>query len=66
MSTVFAFVLQFVMVKTSIPLIRTLGVPSMMSNYATVVLVGAVILYCIMPETKNSTLQEAGDKLREA
>lgn len=65
MSTVCAFFLQFGMVKTSIPLIHSLGVPFVMSTYAAVVLVGSIILYFVMPETKNSTLQEAGDKLRK-
>lgn len=65
MSTVFAFFLQFIMVKTSISLFSSLGVSLTISIYAVVVLVGSIILYFVMPETKNDTLQEAGDKLRE-
>lgn len=44
-------------------MIDKLGIPLTFSMYAVIVFVGSIILYFIMPETNNITLQQIEDKI---
>lgn len=60
---IYSFLVIFVVVKTGPLLFVSYGVAFTFSIYALVVLSGSIGLYFIMPETKDSTLQEIEDTM---
>lgn len=62
-TTIYAFVVIFVIVKTGPLMMEYVEIQFTFGVYAIVVLLGSAVLYFIMPETKNVTLQQVEDRL---
>uniref|UniRef100_A0A182IUY7 Major facilitator superfamily (MFS) profile domain-containing protein n=1 Tax=Anopheles atroparvus TaxID=41427 RepID=A0A182IUY7_ANOAO len=60
----FNFVCFFVVVKTGPTLFATVGVNGTFLVYGVISLLGTLLLYVILPETKNRTLQEIEEQFR--
>ncbi|XKL69229.1 hypothetical protein PGB90_006998 [Kerria lacca] len=63
MSGIFGCFITFGIITISPLMIDKLGIPLTFSMYAVIVFVGSIILYFIMPETNNITLQQIEDKI---
>lgn len=60
----FNFILFFVVVKTGPQLFAMYGSEGTFALYGLIVLIGTVLLYFILPETKNRTLQDIEDQFK--
>lgn len=64
MSSIFAFLAMFVVVKTAPFLMSHLGAALIFVVYANIIVAGVILLYFIMPETNNITLQQVEENMR--
>lgn len=58
LTTCFNFICFFIVVKTFVQLSLTIEIFGIFLVYACIALIGTIILYFILPETKNRTLQQ--------
>ncbi len=57
------YLATFVVLTVSPSLINTYGTPVLFSIFSIIVFVGSVVLFFILPETKERTLQQVEDDL---
>ncbi|XP_058458314.1 facilitated trehalose transporter Tret1-2 homolog isoform X2 [Malaya genurostris] len=60
----FNFICFFIVIKTGPTLFETVGTNGTFMVYGIISLIGTLLLYMILPETKNRTLQEIEDTFR--
>lgn len=61
LTSCFNFICFFIVVKTFVDLSTAIGLSGVFLVYAGIALVGTIVLYVTLPETKNRTLQEIED-----
>lgn len=61
LTTCFNFICFFIVVKTFVELSAAIEISGVFIVYACIGLIGTIVLYIILPETKNRTLQEIED-----
>lgn len=65
LTTCFNFINFFIVVKTFVQLSAVLETYGVFMVYALIALIGTIVLYMILPETKNKTLQQIEDGFGE-